>query len=74
MLRQDLSGIPQVLKIGILAAICLLSFGVRLFAVVRYESVIHEFDPYFNFRTTKVSRPHHHRRALQTPSMSGGEK
>jgi hypothetical protein len=21
--------------------------------VVRYESVIHEFDPYFNFRTTK---------------------
>lgn len=21
----------------------------------RYESVIHEFDPYFNFRTTKVS-------------------
>ena len=24
-----------------------------LIAVVRYESVIHEFDPYFNFRTTK---------------------
>jgi dolichyl-diphosphooligosaccharide--protein glycosyltransferase len=24
-----------------------------LFAVLRYESVIHEFDPYFNYRTTK---------------------
>lgn len=33
--------------------ICLLAFSIRLFAVVRYESVIHEFDPYFNFRTTK---------------------
>ncbi|KUF99164.1 High mobility group protein 1.2 [Phytophthora nicotianae] len=33
--------------------ICLMSFSIRLFAVVRYESVIHEFDPYFNFRTTK---------------------
>jgi len=44
-----------VVKFGILGAICLLAFGIRLFAVVRYESVIHEFDPYFNFRTTKVS-------------------
>eukprot|EP01004_Peranema_trichophorum_P009453 NODE_819_length_2332_cov_40.947488_g697_i0.p1 GENE.NODE_819_length_2332_cov_40.947488_g697_i0~~NODE_819_length_2332_cov_40.947488_g697_i0.p1 ORF type:complete len:749 (-),score=96.71 NODE_819_length_2332_cov_40.947488_g697_i0:84-2075(-) len=25
----------------------------RMFAVIRYESVIHEFDPYFNFRTTQ---------------------
>jgi Oligosaccharyl transferase STT3 subunit len=30
-----------------------MAFFIRLFAVVRYESVIHEFDPYFNFRTTK---------------------
>jgi dolichyl-diphosphooligosaccharide--protein glycosyltransferase len=50
---QDLSGIPTVLKYGILGLICLLAFSIRLFAVVRYESVIHEFDPYFNFRTTK---------------------
>ncbi len=26
----------------------------RLFAVVRHESIIHEFDPWFNFRATKV--------------------
>ena len=50
---EDLSGIPTVLKWTILGLICLLAFSIRLFAVVRYESVIHEFDPYFNFRTTK---------------------
>ncbi|THH12075.1 hypothetical protein EW145_g243 [Phellinidium pouzarii] len=26
----------------------------RLFAVVNYESIIHEFDPWFNYRATKV--------------------
>ncbi|WFC98303.1 dolichyl-diphosphooligosaccharide--protein glycotransferase [Malassezia yamatoensis] len=26
----------------------------RLFAVIRYESIIHEFDPWFNYRATKV--------------------
>lgn len=41
------------MKYGILAMICILAFSIRLFAVLRYESVIHEFDPYFNFRATK---------------------
>ena len=50
---QDLSGLPTIMKYGILGLICLLAFSIRLFAVFRYESVIHEFDPYFNFRTTK---------------------
>ena len=36
----------------ILGAICILAFMCRLFSVVRYESVIHEFDPWFNI-------PHH---------------
>lgn len=26
---------------------------MRLFSVLRYEVMIHEFDPYFNYRTTK---------------------
>ncbi|CAM9382653.1 unnamed protein product [Ectocarpus sp. 13 AM-2016] len=47
------TGFPAVMKYAILAMICALAFFIRLFAVVRYESVIHEFDPYFNFRTTK---------------------
>jgi dolichyl-diphosphooligosaccharide--protein glycosyltransferase len=33
--------------------ICVLAFFVRIFSVIRYESVIHEFDPWFNFRTTR---------------------
>ncbi|CAM9821661.1 unnamed protein product [Heterosigma akashiwo] len=50
---EDISGLPNIMKFGILGMICALAFFIRLFAVVRYESVIHEFDPYFNFRTTK---------------------
>jgi hypothetical protein len=33
--------------------ISLIAFSTRLFSVLRFESVIHEFDPYFNYRTTK---------------------
>ena len=39
---EDLSGIPTVMKWAILGLICLLAFSIRLFAVVRYESVIHD--------------------------------
>eukprot|EP01133_Synstelium_polycarpum_P017276 gene17276-20605_t len=42
-----------LLKILILSIIYFLAFSTRLFSVLRYESVIHEFDPYFNFRSTK---------------------
>ena len=31
----------------------ILAFSIRLFSVLRYESMIHEFDPYFNYRTTR---------------------
>lgn len=37
----------------ILLMIAILAFFVRVFSVIRYESVIHEFDPWFNFRTTR---------------------
>lgn len=42
-----------LLKCLILGLIYVLAFATRLFSVLRYESVIHEFDPYFNFRSTK---------------------
>lgn len=32
---------------------CFTAFSTRLFSVLRFESVIHEFDPYFNYRTTQ---------------------
>ena len=42
-----------VLQVLLLLPICVLAFMCRLFSVVRYESVIHEFDPWFNYRTTR---------------------
>lgn len=40
------------LKYFILTLILVLAFSLRLVSVFRYESVIHEFDPYFNYRST----------------------
>eukprot|EP00879_Flechtneria_rotunda_P016197 GHRR01016942.1.p1 GENE.GHRR01016942.1~~GHRR01016942.1.p1 ORF type:complete len:162 (+),score=9.55 GHRR01016942.1:396-881(+) len=37
----------------LLLLIATMSFSIRLFSVVKYESVIHEFDPYFNYRVTQ---------------------
>lgn len=42
-----------LLKLLILSLAAILSFSCRLFSVLRFESVIHEFDPYFNYRTTR---------------------
>lgn len=42
-----------LLKLLILSICAILSFSSRLFSVLRFESVIHEFDPYFNYRTTR---------------------
>nr|VDC86917.1 unnamed protein product [Brassica oleracea] len=42
-----------VLSALILVLIGVLAFSIRLFSVIKYESVIHEFDPYFNYRVTQ---------------------
>jgi dolichyl-diphosphooligosaccharide---protein glycosyltransferase len=39
------------IQLLILSLAAIVAFIVRLFAVIRFESIIHEFDPYFNFRT-----------------------
>eukprot|EP00834_Sanchytrium_tribonematis_P000843 NODE_17_length_48642_cov_1.199349.p7 type:complete len:507 gc:universal NODE_17_length_48642_cov_1.199349:20585-22105(+) len=36
----------------ILTMIWICAFSSRLFSVVRFESIIHEFDPWFNYRST----------------------
>lgn len=41
-----------------LALIGVLAFAVRVFSVVKYESVIHEFDPYFNYRVVLYIKEH----------------
>ncbi|CAI9100422.1 OLC1v1037423C4 [Oldenlandia corymbosa var. corymbosa] len=42
-----------VFSFFILVLIGVLAFSIRLFSVIKYESVIHEFDPYFNYRVTQ---------------------
>ena len=37
----------------VLVLIMFLAFSIRLYSVVKFESVIHEFDPWFNFRATE---------------------
>jgi dolichyl-diphosphooligosaccharide--protein glycosyltransferase len=36
---------------------CLSYWSVDVPQVIKYESVIHEFDPYFNYRVTQVFPP-----------------
>ncbi|KAL1804855.1 hypothetical protein ACET3Z_027923 [Daucus carota] len=43
----------NVLCFFILLLIGVLAFSIRIFSVIKYESVIHEFDPYFNYRVTQ---------------------
>merc|ERR1739844_87044 len=42
----------------VLALCCILGFSSRLFAVIRFESIIHEFDPWFNYRSTAYMVKH----------------
>jgi len=42
-----------VVKIYALYWICLQAYSLRLFAIQEYGPVIHEFDPWFNFRATE---------------------
>ncbi|GMR29962.1 hypothetical protein PMAYCL1PPCAC_00157, partial [Pristionchus mayeri] len=37
-----------------LAGACCLAFIIRLFSVLRFETMIHEYDPYFNYRSTEM--------------------
>jgi dolichyl-diphosphooligosaccharide--protein glycosyltransferase len=43
----------RLLRFVILTVIAGAAISARLFSIVRFESIIHEFDPWFNFRATK---------------------
>ncbi|KAK9508465.1 hypothetical protein O3M35_006018 [Rhynocoris fuscipes] len=45
-----------VFTVLLLAWVC--GFASRLFAVIRFESIIHEFDPWFNYRATAYMVEH----------------
>ncbi len=46
------TAIKTLLIVSSLACVCITGFMTRLFSVIRYESIIHEFDPWFNYRAT----------------------
>jgi len=47
-----------LLRVIILFTIAAAAVSARLFSVIRFESIIHEFDPWFNFRATKYLVKH----------------
>ncbi|ANZ77120.1 BA75_04052T0 [Komagataella pastoris] len=45
--------LKSLLIVLIFISITIAAVSSRLFSVIRFESIIHEFDPWFNFRATK---------------------
>ncbi len=45
----NVTGVKTLLLVTALACVCLTGFMTRLFSVIRYESIIHEFDPWYLF-------------------------
>lgn len=43
---------PAIRTTMLLLTACI-AFLVRIFSVIKYESIIHEFDPWFNYRATR---------------------
>ncbi|CAG8588453.1 10880_t:CDS:2 [Funneliformis caledonium] len=53
VLGLDAQNQAALLKVVILGLISFVAIASRLFSIIRFESVIHEFDPWFNYRATK---------------------
>lgn len=51
-------GFSSLITFTILLIAWLAGFSSRLFAVIRFESIIHEFDPWFNYRATAYMVQH----------------
>lgn len=56
--ESTLNNVKLFLKVVILISIAGAAISSRLFSVIRFESIIHEFDPWFNFRATKYLVTH----------------
>ncbi|EGV60790.1 oligosaccharyl transferase stt3 subunit [Yamadazyma tenuis] len=62
-LQSQVLGIPidtirLLLQVLIFVSVAGAAISSRLFSVIRFESIIHEFDPWFNFRATKYLVTH----------------
>ncbi|CAG0894342.1 unnamed protein product [Darwinula stevensoni] len=52
------TGWRSLITFTVLALAWLAGFSSRLFSVIRFESIIHEFDPWFNYRSTAYMVKH----------------
>jgi hypothetical protein len=46
------AGLTSLITFIVLSCAYISGFMSRLFSVIRFESIIHEFDPWFNYRST----------------------
>lgn len=58
VLGIKLDTVRLLLRVIIFILIAGAAISSRLFSVIRFESIIHEFDPWFNFRATKYLVSH----------------
>jgi dolichyl-diphosphooligosaccharide--protein glycosyltransferase len=63
MLKGSLHSVASAVYIvgflHVLYQACSEAYHIRLYAIEEYGRVIHEFDPYFNYRATEVSADRH---------------
>ncbi|GAB0090498.1 Oligosaccharyl transferase, STT3 subunit [Sergentomyia squamirostris] len=58
LLNRQTVGISSLITFAVLFLAWISGFSSRLFAVIRFESIIHEFDPWFNYRATAYMVQH----------------
>lgn len=58
LLNRRAAGYTSLITFAVLLFAWLSGFSSRLFAVIRFESIIHEFDPWFNYRATAYMVEH----------------
>lgn len=52
VISRKAAGWSSLITFAVLMLAWISGFASRLFAVIRFESIIHEFDPWFNYRAT----------------------
>jgi hypothetical protein len=53
--RAVVYALVGVLLLNVLYQVCLEAYDIRTYAIREFGRIIHEFDPYFNYRATEVS-------------------
>ncbi|CRG96214.1 oligosaccharyl transferase STT3 subunit, putative [Plasmodium gallinaceum] len=54
LIMKESKKVKYRMEIFIILLIGILSFLIRLFSVLRNEPIIHEYDPYFNYKLTNI--------------------